>query len=119
VRAYSSWDLCGEIFSDTSIFWVTTPSSTNQLESLVGLTLSPNPAVAGVPLSLDINAAEAMPLQYEIVNINGMQLWKGKTELFEGQNQLEVPTETLSAGAYQLVLRNEKGIFSRFFVLTH
>lgn len=110
VRAYSTWDLCaaGQIVQK-GVFKTQNLLATNDLERTLSSELAPNPVPAGLPATLTLNSEENMDALLLLTDASGRQCYRQVLNITPGENLLEVPTNTLSAGLYILTLQNEKG----------
>ncbi len=110
VRAYSDWDICQPYDqAQIGVFRTQNLSATNDLERAAIIQLTPNPVYAGLPALLSIESDEAMDLSINICDAAGRVCFKQEYRLFNGQNQIEIPTNNLNAGVYSVLLQNEKG----------
>jgi hypothetical protein len=110
VRAFSEWDVCQPYDNaQTGIFKTKNLSATNELEEVVIAELSPNPVMAGLPALFTITSDEAMDAALNVVDASGRLCQTQQLRLFPGENRLEIPTGSLSAGLYVVTLQNEKG----------
>lgn len=110
VRAYSTWDLCasGQVVQK-GVFKTQNLLATNDLERTLSSELAPNPVIAGLPATLTLNSEESMDALLLLTDASGRQCYREVLNITPGENLLEVPTNTLSAGLYILTLQNEKG----------
>lgn len=118
VRAYNGWDVCQPFDNaQTGVFRTKNLSATNELERSAAIVLIPNFAIAGAPVHLNIESAESMDLAVKICDAAGRLCYQSQSRLYTGQNQLEIPTNGLEAGAYSVFLQNEKGAIVKRLVI--
>ncbi|MBK8967862.1 MAG: T9SS type A sorting domain-containing protein [Lewinellaceae bacterium] len=110
VRAYNSWDICQPYnTAQIGIFRTQNLSATNELERSAIIQLAPNPVLAGMPATLNIESEAAMDLSVSLSDAAGRVCYQNRHRLSTGQNQLEITTTNLGPGLYTVLLQNEKG----------
>lgn len=110
VTAANGWDLCrSAVNAQVGMLHTQNLSATNDLERAAVIQLAPNPVMAGAPAHLNILADQAMEITATICDAAGRICYRQPLRVFPGENALELPTAQLSAGAYMVLLQNEKG----------
>ena len=117
VTPYSFWDFCTPDSIVVGKFKVANFVATNELERLATATLAPNPTSSTTETRLEIESIEAFDGSLDILDFSGKTLSRHSAKISEGSNSLDVPTENLPSGVYQLVLRSEKGTLTKRLVL--
>ena len=111
VKAYSNWDLCQpHVVTQKGVFVAQNLVATNELEKAVLAQLAPNPVAGGMPAVLTLSSSEGMTAQLQVLDASGRMCQQRSVRLFEGENQVEISTENLSAGLYFVSIQNEKGV---------
>ena len=110
---------CADFFEIDMIFCKPT-SSANDHQSLKSLpvVLAPNPVQSGQPAVLTVEMARATDATVWVFDPTGKVVYEQNNHLPFGKTRLNVPTATLHAGAYSVLLRCDAGTFaSRLVVL--
>ncbi|MEI6410519.1 MAG: zinc-dependent metalloprotease [Bacteroidota bacterium] len=111
--AYNEWDVSQPHTTyQTGVFKTTNLNATNDLEKNVSAILSPNPVRSGVPAVLQLNADDSQDALITVTDMAGRNCLSKQIRISEGTQQIDIPTEALSAGIYQMTIQNEKGLFS-------
>ena len=110
VRAYNGWDMCQPFDNaQTGVFQTKNLSATNELERAAIIDLLPNIAISGTPAMLNVRSTDGMDLVIKICDAAGRICYQNQTRIYTGENQIEIPTAGRSAGAYLVIVQNEKG----------
>lgn len=119
VRAHSEWDVCNPNDNvQLGVFKTKNLSATNDLERVALAQLMPNPVVAGLPALLAVTSDETMDAVLNVTDAAGRLCQNQNIRLFTGENNIEIPTDRLSAGLYVLTLQNEKGALVKRLAVT-
>lgn len=119
VRAFNEWDVCHTNPNvQVGVFKTKNLSATNDLEEILIADLSPNPVAGGLPAVLSITSDEYMNAMLSVTDAAGRLCSNLNISLSPGENNLDIPTDGLSAGLYVVTLRNEKGALVRRLAVT-
>ncbi len=111
VRAYNEWDICQPAQPvQKGVFKTQNLLASNDLERTLSSELSPNPVMSGASALLTLSTEEYMDALLTVTDAAGRQSFRQILRISPGENQLEIPTEALSAGLYVVMLQNEKGV---------
>lgn len=84
------------------------PAGIDDLSGLAkNIMLSPNPAQDILTLSFD--AQESMPFELEILDFSGRVVYAQSTKMLEGNNNIPISVNDLSAGTYLLHIKTARG----------
>ncbi|MCC7245588.1 MAG: zinc-dependent metalloprotease [Saprospiraceae bacterium] len=118
VRAFGDWDVCQPNDNlQLGTFTTRNLTSTNDLASAVSIELQPNPVLPGVESKLLIQSDRSMDMLMSITDASGRICYRQEVRISEGENALDVPSETLSAGFYLITLQNPQGILNKRLVV--
>lgn len=110
VRAANGWDVCQPHDNEqVGVLRTQNLSATNDLERAAVIQLAPNPVMAGAPAKMSVLSDQVMELSATVSDAAGRICYRQVFKVFNGANDLEIPTAQLSAGAYMVLLQNEKG----------
>ncbi len=119
VRVYNEWDICQPYDNiQVGVFRTKNLTATNELERVILAELSPNPVPGGFPARLDITSDESMEVALLVTDAAGRVCQSQTLRLSTGDNSIEIPTDHLNAGFYVVSVHNEKGSFTKRFVVT-
>ncbi|MFN4255024.1 MAG: T9SS type A sorting domain-containing protein [Saprospiraceae bacterium] len=111
VKAYSYWDVCQpQGATQTGVFKTINLSATNELERVASVELLPNPVFGGGVAQLSIETSESLEGQVLMSDAAGRTVSARAVRLNFGSNLLDIPTNELSPGMYQVALQTEKGL---------
>ena len=65
----------------------------------------PNP-VTNTEIKLDIKASEAEAVRIRLFSVDGQLVYHNSAQLSEGNNEIAIPTKTLSSGVYFLKVQS-------------
>lgn len=119
VHPYNEWDVCQPL--DTfimGVFKTQNLSATNDLEKALAAELSPNPVASGLPATLSIDSDQSMDALMFVTDMAGKKCLDKYIRISAGENEIEIPTGGLSAGAYIVTLQNEKGLVVKRLAVT-
>jgi len=94
---YDDFQLCKT--ADASI-----STSIQSLEDLgLAFNLSPNPVITSIPAQLSINAPEKLDnAAIRVFDMLGKQIWEQTQTISTGSQTIEIPTQNMSSGMYQV-----------------
>lgn len=111
--AFSEWDVTQPKTNyQIGVFKTENINATNELERSVAAVLSPNPVRSGTPALLQLDAEDRQDALITVTDMSGRICLRQNLRINAGTQQIELPTETLGAGAYLMTLQNEKGLYS-------
>lgn len=120
VRIHGDWDVCNpNNVVQIGVFKTQNLSATNDLERIVLAELSPNPVAIGIPAILTVTSSDAMDAVLNVTDASGRLCQQQNFRLVDGENRIEIPTESLNAGLYLLTLQNEKGTLVKRLAVTN
>lgn len=94
--------------SDDTTFVVAITVGVEEINSISGMSLFPNPTASNATLAIEM--ANAGNVEVVLMNANGQIIQTIANELFEaGQKELTIDCSDLSTGLYYTVVRNEVG----------
>jgi hypothetical protein len=110
VKAFNEFDVCqGNQVEQIGSFRTQNLTATNDLERNLVAELAPNPVSTGTPATLFVSTEQSMDARLTLHDVSGRLCYTQLLRLSAGEQQVEIPTESLSAGAYLITLENEKG----------
>jgi hypothetical protein len=93
-------------------------TANTEIEGLNAWTVSPNPAERGATLTLTVDAKNAFDANVKIVAMTGQVLQNLGTQSFaNGVSNLNLATETLSAGMYIVTMQTNDAIVNKYVVI--
>jgi hypothetical protein len=111
VHPYNEWDICQPIDTFiTGVFRTQNLLATNELEKVLTAELAPNPVASGMPAILSIVSDEGLEGTLYVADMSGKKYTQVSYRITPGDNQIEIPTTDLAAGAYVVILQNAKGV---------
>jgi hypothetical protein len=118
VKAYNAWDACNDENNyQVGVFYSLDLSAANDLEKSLGVSVAPNPVIAGLPLNLQVEGDQSEDVKIQIYDMNSRLIYQAQSQLVQGEQNIEIPTSALVTGQYRLTLHNERGIISRTFAV--
>jgi hypothetical protein len=118
ILAYNEWDMCASPTPlQVGVFKTQNLSGTTWLERNLQFELMPNPVAAGTRANLLISASSSLDGRIVVMDLAGRTCLSISVEMSSGDQQLEIPTENLFAGAYILMLQSEKGTLTKKLVI--
>lgn len=118
VRAYSNWDLCNSVLSQPAVFKTKNLSATNDLERVAEIAVNPNPVMAGTPFFLKVNSSERFEILLTLHDASGRLCYQRRTEIYTGDNLLDIPSDQLEAGFYFITMQTTRGTIVNRLVVT-
>ncbi|PLX04804.1 MAG: hypothetical protein C0595_01790 [Marinilabiliales bacterium] len=87
----------------------------NELENTVDVKVYPNPS-NGI-FNLKINADKSSLVEIMVVSTNGRVVYKKSDVNLNGESNINIDLSTFAKGAYQLLIRNDKGMINKKLIL--
>ncbi len=106
--AGSFTNISGELVNGLASSPLTSIVGTTEIESSSSLKIYPNPTADMAYIQCQIT--DSAPVSIEIYNNIGQQISQLSSTYSAGNHTIEVPTTSLNAGVYSVVLRQSKGI---------
>jgi hypothetical protein len=85
-----------------------------QIESLF---INPNPINSGDNLNVNIDLNERVKMSLQIIDITGKTVYNQLLKATEGNNEINIDSQTLNRGMYFLKLSSENGVTTQKFVI--
>lgn len=112
VRAYSEADVCVQTAGEEKgIFQTRNFSAVNDLERLLTVEVSPNPATDHAQITL--YAEKNMDAQLRVTNANGQVFIEKNVRLYSGENTLPLWLDTCPEGIHWIIISNAQGSIVR------
>jgi len=93
------------------------PVSTNDIDELNSITISPNPFIPGDILNINLDLNQNINAKLLIIDTNGSVKTSKSLESIIGSNTFSLNTNNLSKGLYVLQLVSENGVVSKKIVV--
>ncbi len=87
----------------------------NELENTVNVNVYPNPS-NGI-FNLKINAEKSSLVEIMVVSANGRVVYNKSDVNLNGESNINVDLSTYAKGAYQLIIRSDKGMINKKLIL--
>jgi hypothetical protein len=108
VRPFNSQFTCTDVTQKAS-FETGNLTSVQQIESVLELTVFPNPVGSNGELFLQMELNEAIDMGIQLTDVSGKVLFAGELAGIPGENRFQIGTEGMAPGLYLLQIITDKG----------
>lgn len=119
VYAFNEWSLCQPATPAVpAIFKTKNLSATNELESVADIQVTPNPVSGGRPAVVQVNSSESLEILLSIHDTAGRLCHQQVTEMYSGDNRMEIPTSGMEPGLYFISIQTPYGTMVKRLAVT-
>lgn len=104
-------------FSETFTFTTGLSTSVAQLEEVNSFDIIPNLVNNQDQILLNINSTQSLSIDVQIVDISGRLINNTRSNLINGENNIDLSVSGLNNGVYFVKLQSESGIITKRFIV--